>query len=476
MIKPLMQAAIGRQNPVTGEWKLRSAASSTSFNYRFDPSQNLNWLTISLVDLFELLAAAEMQPGIFGVRYVVPGELAADPPPARRGRSGSRTQPVEERFAMLLAGFGLPRKFWCRVPVQRRPCRRRCTAPASRPLTVLQEAADAEIPGANVFCDRFGRALFPRPLRPLLPRHVRRQRRARTRGTTTNGRPATGPPSTGRSSDTVQMREFAFDRGLSRLINSATVTPAGIDDDQAAGQLVTEPEAVGYYGVRSYSADGLLTKYSLLDGATALEEARNFAHYIVVNFKWLRDRITAITFRPLHPDDPRAPALYEFLGSVDIGDTVSITIASPAAAATSSTPTSSRASTNRSALAPTTTTSLSPWICRRPADYDTNPWRHRRVTTRPRPHVHARDHEHGGADADQDSLRGRRRHGAGGGGSCSTRSRRTATGCTSKPTGSTRVPATPVSSSTPSTTTSSLDRRRRRDQVLRPRHRLVRRP
>ena len=61
-----MQAAIGRQNPVTGEWKTRFRGFVDALDYRFDPSQQLNWLTISLVDLFELLAAAEMHPFIFG--------------------------------------------------------------------------------------------------------------------------------------------------------------------------------------------------------------------------------------------------------------------------------------------------------------------------------------------------------------------------------------------------------------------------
>jgi len=136
-----------------------------------------------------------------------------------------------------------------------------------------------------------------------------------------------GQAVTASPTDTVQVRQFAFNRSLSRLINSASATPAGIDDDDIVGQLVVDPTSIGFYGTRSWSADGLLTAGSLIDSAGDLTETRRFSQWIVANYATPQDRISNIAFRSLRPEDPRAAALWQFLLSVDIGDSVDVHVA-----------------------------------------------------------------------------------------------------------------------------------------------------
>src|SRR5580765_7339464 len=61
-LEPLIQIALGRQNPVTGEWFTRFRGFIEDYNYTFDPSQQVNRLEISCFDLFEIVAAIQMTP------------------------------------------------------------------------------------------------------------------------------------------------------------------------------------------------------------------------------------------------------------------------------------------------------------------------------------------------------------------------------------------------------------------------------
>src|SRR4029077_14883413 len=66
-IEPLLQAAIQLHNPITGTWHTRFRGWIDELDYSFDPSQQVNRLTVSLVDIFEMLSAIVMLPGEFGV-------------------------------------------------------------------------------------------------------------------------------------------------------------------------------------------------------------------------------------------------------------------------------------------------------------------------------------------------------------------------------------------------------------------------
>src|SRR5262249_32185711 len=82
-IRPLLQATIGRQNPVSGVWYTRYRGFIEDWDYVFDPSQRINRLEISLVDMFELLSSIEMYPDDFGHHpypsWVSPGDVYFGP-------------------------------------------------------------------------------------------------------------------------------------------------------------------------------------------------------------------------------------------------------------------------------------------------------------------------------------------------------------------------------------------------------------
>ena len=85
-IQPLKQARLALWNPVLEDWYTRFRGFVSSYEYDFDPSQLVNRVTISLVDIFEIVNAIQMFPGYFG-----------DPPPAtsRRARSSSWRTPCD---------------------------------------------------------------------------------------------------------------------------------------------------------------------------------------------------------------------------------------------------------------------------------------------------------------------------------------------------------------------------------------------
>ena len=91
-LRPLLPAVLCRRNPVTETWEERYRGFVDDYTYDVDPSQRVNRLTISLGDLFEIVAIAEMHPGQFDDRRQRPGQLrrptprrANQPDPPRPG-------------------------------------------------------------------------------------------------------------------------------------------------------------------------------------------------------------------------------------------------------------------------------------------------------------------------------------------------------------------------------------------------------
>ena len=65
-IQPLKQARLALWNPVHEDWYTRFRGFVESYEYEFDPSQLVNRVTITLVDIFEIVSAMQMFPGYFG--------------------------------------------------------------------------------------------------------------------------------------------------------------------------------------------------------------------------------------------------------------------------------------------------------------------------------------------------------------------------------------------------------------------------
>src|SRR4051812_30415147 len=401
LIRPLLRAAICRRNPVTNTWRARYSGWVDEYSYEIDPSQLVNRLTITLVDLFELCSSAELQPGAWGTN-TDHGNIEYPSAPADvRIRSVLRELRVPDRLSSLLYSPTIVQKT--------------IYSPGESALTAIQEGADAEFPGVgNVFVDRIGRMCF----------HGRRGRFDPEGVSADAGDVAwnyhewnvgDGEAVNFSPADTAQVRALTYSRGLSKIINSAVATPQGASDSEIQNQRVTDTQSIGIYGIRAWSATNLLTRIGDRDEAhyaNALTETRRFARFFLHNYKQPRRRINEITFRSVEPEDPRAAANWELLCLVDVGDTVTVTVANPGGGgfsaeqyfvegvheeAKAGTPEYDDVTITLD-LSPRSYYSYDPWASPLSADDATWTPANTSKSGKPKPTVHAGDHGHGSAD------------------------------------------------------------------------------
>lgn len=317
-IQPLIQAAICAWNPVDAEWEPRFRGWVDDFRYAYDPSQQINFAEIHLTDVFEILSAIEMLPGAFG----------DIPPSGSEGQVFFKDADMDARIVQVLGNAGIPAAFYVvftgnvgLVPT--------LYSPGESPMTAIQEAADAEFPGvSNVYTDRFGRLAVHGRLAKFDPATT-----SAVAGDTVwdwqhwnagDGQAVAAAPSI-----TAHLRGFGFNRGLSSIRNSAIATPYGIADADIAGQIVQDISSIAQYGLRSWSAQDLLTQEGLLDGSTALEETARFAEYIVMNYSEPRNRIGPVTFRSMTLGQTGYVVNWRLLTRIDISDQLDVSILAP---------------------------------------------------------------------------------------------------------------------------------------------------
>jgi hypothetical protein len=335
-IRPLLQATLGRYNPVTDTWFTRYRGFIEEMTYTFDPSQRVNRLELTLVDIFELLSAVEMVPGgpwpADSMVDAIQGVWGDEPPPKSVGQIFFDNALVGDRIRQVITNaFGATTTAAFAVIFSGNVLLYEATySPGQSAMDVVQEAADAEWPGvSNVYTDRLGRLVFHGRLAKFDPAGVLAgpgvsdlwdwHHLFAGDGTAVNANPST----------TAHVRQFAFNYGLSKIINSATATPVNIQDEDVAGQTVTDPDSIAQYGIRSWSAQNLLTKTGILDSSTDLDECRNFCFFYVGNYATPQNRVTLCGFRTMSPDQVGAGATWHLLSAVDISDRVDITVGSP---------------------------------------------------------------------------------------------------------------------------------------------------
>lgn len=322
-IEPLVQAALARWNPVAAEWDTRFRGFVAEYDYAFDPSQQVNQLTLTLVDLFEILQAIEMHPGQFG----------ATPPAGSEGQVfyEDTITGADDRVVALLDDAGIPAAFWVVFSLNV-DVHETTYSPGETILSAIQEATDAELPEtANAYVDRLGRLAVHGRVAKFNPGSV-----AAGAGDTVwdwhewhaGDRAAVAvSPST-----IAQFRQFAFNHGRSFIVNSSLAYPIGASDAAILAQTdatTHDATSIGKYGIRSWTMPNLITKRGLVDGSDDLGETKRFAQYKTANYKTPRDRITTLGFRPLRPDDERAPVVHRLLGKIDVADQIDVTTASP---------------------------------------------------------------------------------------------------------------------------------------------------
>ena len=322
-IRPLLQACIGRQNPVSGVWYTRFRGFIEDWDYVFDANQKVNRLEVSLVDMFEFVSSVEMMPGEFG-----------DPP-----AEGSEDQiqfdiaNMDIRIIQALTNAHIPEQFYV-VFSGNVELKAAVYSPAESVMTCIEEAADAEFPGvSNIYCDRLGRLCVHGRLAKFDPVGVHSgisdptvweyvEWKAGDRAAV-----LAGPPM-------ARINRFAFNRGLAKMINQALATPfrrnEPLTGPEMTAQLVSDATSVGLYGIRSWSAQDLLTNGHVPPAVTTdLEETKRFATYYVNNYKNPANRITDIAFRSERIGAAGAGELWDLLSRVDISHSVTVTVASP---------------------------------------------------------------------------------------------------------------------------------------------------
>ena len=330
-LEPLLQAMIGRHNPVTDVWHTRFRGWIEDFDYTYDPSQRVNRLTLNLVDIFEKLNATEATA--FG-----------DTPPASVKSPDVvwfiQRDVLRDRLTDLLSRVGVPADFYVLFSgnVALFPT---SYSTGESVLTVIQDCADSEFPGVgNVYTDRRGRLCFHGRLAKFDPISISDDA-GPGRWEWTDWEVGDSTAVNADPANTAHIRRFAFNRGLAKIINSAAATPqwssakpsSGYGTDLTAGEikgaLVWDQASIDTYGVRSWSIQNLQTQRGEPSGANSVIETRKFATYYRDNYAQPQNRVTDIAFRTMHPSWTGAAITWDLLSRIDISDGMKVTLDAP---------------------------------------------------------------------------------------------------------------------------------------------------
>lgn len=343
LLEPLLQIKIELWDPVASAYSTRFRGFIEDFDYTILPfvhqdaggdTVGVTTLQISCVDIFEILTAIEMQPdGSFG-----------DTPPAQStGNIFFDNATAHDRITQVLGNAGIDSSLFV-VFTLNVYASESVYSPSENVLQVVQDAADAEFPTvSNVYVDRTGRLCVHGREAKFDPDTVAAGAGAAwlfTRWSVGDGKAVAASPS-----DTAHLRAFSYNRGLSKVFNSAFCTPNGIDalPAKVAGQIYQDSGSISQYGIRSWSAENLFIAEptsvgtaalttagaGILTGNSALDECLAFATYIVENFKTPRNRVSGITFRSKDPAAVGAGATWALLCGCDISDVVEVTVRGP---------------------------------------------------------------------------------------------------------------------------------------------------
>jgi hypothetical protein len=338
-IEPLLQIALGRYNPVTDEWVTRFRGFIEEMDYTFDPSQQVNMLQISCVDLFEILSAIQMTPGPDGAP-VFGGDPAIIAPDSV-GQIVFANESMQLRIQGVLGQAGIDPD-WFVVFTGNVEMATSTYAPTENIMTVIQEATDAEFPAvSNAYCEgRTGRLAVHGRLAKFDPAGT-----AASAGDAAwdwhHWHAGDGAAVAG-GSGVAHIREFAFNRGLAKVINQAYCTPAyEINTDgyqiparEIAWVRTDNSTSQDQYGIRAWSAESLLTLRgweggTFVSGSTSVDEVGRFTAFYGHNYAQPKNRVTTCGFRTVSPDAPHAAATWALLCGVEIADLVDITVGSP---------------------------------------------------------------------------------------------------------------------------------------------------
>jgi hypothetical protein len=328
LIEPLLQVQIERINPVTGNWQSRFRGFIEDLDYGIDPSQRITRLQLSCVDLFAILTAIEMQPQPSAADATLAAFGDDLPKQKDQGNIYFQNATAHDRATNVLGNAGIPVDFYVvfslNVNMLTSPY-----APSENVLQVLQDVADADMPTvANVFCDRFGRlCLHGRQARfdPLGTfESTTPDRWAWRHWKAGDGAAVAAHPTT-----TAQIRQLAFNRGLSKVYNSALCTPNQLAAELIWKQYARDDASIATYGYHSWSAENLFVDSGITTGLSGPDECLLFAEYIRDNYAQPRNRVSLLGFQSVASARIAAAPTWDLLSNCDIGDLLDLTVATP---------------------------------------------------------------------------------------------------------------------------------------------------
>lgn len=322
--KPL---AVALFNPVSAVWVPQFRGNVEDINFVIEPTLGqdgkpiLAKIQIEAVGVFAYLARAGMQIGVSGDTSPSPGIVFyEDGPIANPGGPGGRLE-------HLAADAGISTDMYVFFSGNVNLLESKYDA-GDKFLGAFREAVEAEFPGlANLFEDKLGRLTEHGRLARLTPDAVAAEAGAAwdfNRWNAGDGTAIAG------DSSMAQIRALSYGRPLDMVVNSATCYPYDIlDADIFPDQFVKDDASITALGIRSWDKPGLILKEHKTNGDTGAEQTAKMADFMVSYFAVPMTWIDTITFKSVHPDDPRAASTWGLITGGSIADIVNVNVGYP---------------------------------------------------------------------------------------------------------------------------------------------------
>lgn len=312
-----LQIMLQLYNPVTAAWHPRWRGHIDDISYDVHPGvAGLATVQLECVGIFDYLGGVTMLPG-FG--NVVPAGAEAV--------VFYEDVNVDDRIIALLTDAGIAATmrviFTGNVSVNESQFDYDDVI-----LQAVRDAADAEFPGiGNVYEDRFGRVAFHGRFARFNPEGVEA---AGANWNFTRWNAATRADVT---SGVAQIREFAYNRPRSRIINSYLAWPIadhlGVEFPRSSIEALirTDATSIALYGYRGgHDAPGLITKANVNNSNTGAEECGLIGDFYIANYAAVHENIQRVTLKSLAPTDTRAAATWAAMVGMDISDGMNLTV------------------------------------------------------------------------------------------------------------------------------------------------------
>lgn len=306
--------AVALYDPVAETWGTIFTGMVQDTPTDMDVSERYSTGTIHAADAFALLAVNTLPAGY---DYDTSGTGTVN----QIGDTSLAAQTVQERILGLATIGGVPAALTQLATgnVNVQPV---VEPPGSAILSLMQDAADAELPAAsNLYMTRLGIVRF----------RGREQRFKAEDPYYVMGRWHVGDQNYVNASPTTRgaVAGISFGRDIAKVINDGLLLPQGIQDADIPTLEVLDSTSRTKFGLRAYQGDQIINAGHVGGSNTALDEVKLMNQYYVDNFKNPQTRISKLTIKSPRPGAPDAAYRWQLLRSIDISDLVYVNTTHP---------------------------------------------------------------------------------------------------------------------------------------------------